>query len=280
MLIDIETRHDEWRTVEVADATLPDAAYAAVRSTFTFLTDDNHRRADRPDAHGAYCGTVRTERLHDLLASEYPADLRLARMVRTFGSTSAGDSWITCHWREHQPHRTAARDSKGRRWVMVRLESGYGMWECVSDLSEYRHAVPGPWYPNCCGTPGRSGLVDAACQRCGSPWTVGGEPASDLELALLDAVRLDRHLVTLCVDLTAGRTTPAQARDRLGHCGRGLAGSEVFRRKVVRLGLQLALAEAGQPLWPFDYRARVAADTRTIVELARFVAERAVRSCA
>lgn len=267
MLIDIETRHDDWRTVDVGDADdLPEAAHLAIRSVFTFLDDDNHRRRDM--GNGTYCGRVGAVRTRPAKLPTHPTLRRLAEM---YGANNPGDLWVSCKWREHQLHRAAAIDGQGRRWVMVRLESGYGMWECVDDLTEYRSAVPGPWQPTCCGTPGDSGLIDGACRRCGPPWTLTlDQPATDRELLLLDAVRLDRHLLAVLIDVEAGRCRVPAARDRLG-CGRGSKGTATLTSRTRGLARRLTRAVGGRDPWPSDdaWQAELNVDKRTFDEARR-----------
>jgi hypothetical protein len=250
MLIEIEGPRDHWRAhdVSTADGDLPAAAYAAVRASHDFLTDENHTREAGSD-DGPRSGAVVIVRAQD---AEPIENVSLRRLAEWFGSRHAGDYWFSVRWREWHPHKALAVDDHGRRWAMVRMSSGYGMWECMSDPLELPWAVPGPAPGRaCCGNPNTA--EGRTCERHGGPWRLpvlddegGVRTASDVDLAVAGAVRWNRRLLRVLVDLTAGRRTPTQAAEDL-RCGRGQAGRDSLLRRTLRVRDELREAHAMVP---------------------------------
>jgi len=235
--IEIE-HHYGWSTheypVDVAPD-LPTAAKFAVLETHTFLTDENHTSA--PGSHdGPLWGTVVITRLQDAVPFNNPL---LARLAETFGN-KAGDYWFSTRWRKWYPHAQLAVDDHGRRWAMVRLQTGYGKWECLTDLTESPWEVPGPCATRaCCGSGNLEGKV---CPTHGGPWRIDDDAVADAyELRRSDAVRFDRHLLMVLAELHHGRCTPTQAAKRL-RLGRGQAGRDALARAASRLLARLQQA--------------------------------------
>ena len=119
--IEIE-HHYGWSTheypVDVAPD-LPTAARLAVLETHPFLNDTNHTSA--PGSHeSSRSGSIVVTRLQDATPINDP---RLARLAEVFGN-KAGDYWFSTRWRKWYPHGRLAVDDHGRRWAMVRLQTG------------------------------------------------------------------------------------------------------------------------------------------------------------
>jgi len=235
--VEIE-HHYGWSTheypVDVAPD-LPTAAKFAVLETHTFLTDENHTSAPG-SRESPRSGSVVVTRLQDAEPFRNPL---LARLAETFGN-KAGDYWFSARWRKWYPHAQLAVDDHGRRWAMVRLQTGYGKWECLTDLTESPWEVPGPCATRaCCGSGNLEGKV---CPTHGGPWRIDGVAVADAyELRRSDAVRLDRHLLMVLAELHHGRCTPTQAAKRL-RLDRGQAGRDALARAASRLLVRLQQA--------------------------------------
>jgi len=233
--VEIE-HHYGWTThdypVDVAPD-LPTAARLAVRETHTFLTDANH--ISEPGSHESpHSGSVVILRTQDAVPFSNP---RLARIAEAFGN-KAGDYWFSTQWREWHPHGTLAVDDHGRRWAMVRLSTGYGKWECLTDLTMSPWDVPGPCATRaCCGSGNLEGKV---CPWHGGPWRIGGQ-ADAFEIRRSDAVRLDRHLLMMLAELHHGHRTATQVAVHL-RLGRGQAGRDALARAARRLLARLQQA--------------------------------------
>ena len=155
--VEIE-HHYGWTThnypVDVAPD-LPTAAKLAVRETHPFLTDANHT-SEPGSCESPRSGSVVITRLQN---APQLADPILACIAAAYGN-SAGDCWFSTRWREWHPHGTLAVDDHGRRWAMVRLSTGYGKWECLTDLTMLSWELPGPCATrSCCGSGNLEGKV-------------------------------------------------------------------------------------------------------------------------
>lgn len=238
--VEIE-HHYGWTThdypVDVAPD-LPTAAKLAVRETHPFLTDANHT-SEPGSRESSRSGSVVITRLQD--APRF-SDPLLARLAEAHGNR-AGDYWFSTRWREWHPHGTLAVDDHGRRWAMVRLSTGYGKWECLTDLTMLAWELPGPCATrSCCGSGNLEGKV---CPKHGGPWRIGGE-ADAFEIRRSDAVRLDVHLLMILAELHHGHRTPTQAAARL-RLGRGQAGRDALARAAGRLLARLQAVYTDKP---------------------------------
>lgn len=215
---------------------LPTAAKLAVRETHAFLTDDNHT-SEFGSRECPRSGSVVITRLQDAPRSNNP----LLERLGSFYGHRAGDYWFSTRWREWHPHGTLAVDDHGRRWAMVRLSTGYGKWECLTDLTMLPWETPGPCATRaCCGSGDREGKV---CPTHGGPWRIGGE-ADAFEIRRSDAVRLDRHLLMMLAELHHGHRTPTQTAAHL-KLGRGQAGRDALARAACRFLARLQQVESG-----------------------------------
>lgn len=234
--VEIE-HHYGWTThdypVDVAPD-LPTAAKLAVRDTHTFLTDANHT-SEPGSRESSRSGSVVITRLQDAARFSDPLLMRLAEAH----GNRAGDYWFSTRWREWHPHGTLAVDDHGRRWAMVRLSTGYGKWECLTDLTMLSWELPGPCATRaCCGSGDLEGKV---CPTHGGPWRIGGE-ADAFEIRRRDAVRLDVHLLMMLAELHHGHRTTTQTAAHL-RLGRGQAGRDALARAARRLLARLQQAE-------------------------------------